>query len=98
MTREADRVAGDLAWACVAEPQPHHHAGLFQPGEEPRLIACVLRRPGDYVPEHGARCRIRQTTPREPPWLRAVPAPSAAQLGQGQVGGQLPAAIPDDPA
>jgi hypothetical protein len=42
---QANRVAGDLSGAGLAEPQPHQHPGLPQPGEEPRLITRLLHRP-----------------------------------------------------
>ena len=50
---ERDGVAGDLARVDLAEPQPHQHAALAQPGEEPGLVLRLLRRRGDPGPEHG---------------------------------------------
>jgi hypothetical protein len=57
MARQADGVAGDLAQADLAEPQPHQHPGFPQPGEEPGLVPRLLCCPGDDVPEHGPRRR-----------------------------------------
>ena len=48
---ERDSVAGDLAGIDLAEPQPHQHARLTQPGEEPSLVPRVCRSIKDFVPE-----------------------------------------------
>jgi hypothetical protein len=93
---EGDGISGDLSRIDLAEPQPHQDASLAQPGEEPGLIGRLFRRSGERSSQRAADRRRRNIRPGERPVFRGS-GPAGPQFRQGQVGGKLPAAVPDHP-
>src|SRR6266568_601650 len=95
MAGQGDGVSGDLTRIDLAEPQPHLQTSVTQPGEEPRLIMCLPGRLGHDVPEHRASDRDWHLLPQEMAVRSCRCTPACPQLRQRQVGGELPAAVPD---
>ena len=92
MAGERDGVASDLIGIDLAEPQPHQHARLAQPGEEPGLVRSVCRSVDNFVTEQATRDLARDLMLQS---LFRWPGPAGAELRQREIGGELATAVPD---
>ena len=87
---EGDGIPGDLSRIGLAEPHPHQHPGLAQPGEEPGLVGRLFRRLGDRGPQRAADRRGRNTCSGERPVFRADPAQRARSFGKVRSAASFP--------